>query len=79
MGEPLKMRIIRDAIYLIARNEGIISASEADSADYSITSEPFAKRSFRPNSTLCSKFYPRDINYMPVVKLLACLDFERKS
>jgi hypothetical protein len=41
--------------------------------------EPFAKRSLRPNSALCSKFYPRNINYMPVVKFLACLDFERKS
>ncbi len=43
------------------------------------TTEPFAKRSFRPNSALCSKFYPRNINHMPVVKFLACLDFERKS
>ena len=41
--------------------------------------EPFAKRSFRPNSALCSKFYPRNINHMPVVKFLAFLDFERKS
>ena len=44
-----------------------------------LTSEPFAKQSFRPNSALCSKFYPRNINHMPVVKFLACLDFERKS
>mgnify|MGYP001819221722 CR=1 FL=1 len=79
MDEPLNMRKIRHAIYLIARSQGLISAAEADSADYSITSEPFAKRSFRPNSALCSKFYPRYINYMPVVKFLACLDFERKS
>jgi hypothetical protein len=43
------------------------------------TTEPFAKQSFRPNSALCSKFYPRNINYMPVVKFFACLDFERKS
>jgi hypothetical protein len=41
--------------------------------------EPFAKQSFRPNSALCSKFYPQNINYMPVVKFFACLDFERKS
>mgnify|MGYP001827521539 FL=1 len=41
--------------------------------------EPFAKQSFRPNSALCSKFYPRDINYMSVVKFLAWFDFERKS
>ena len=41
--------------------------------------EAFAKRSFRPNSALCSKFYPRDINYMHVVKFLAWFDFERKS
>jgi hypothetical protein len=44
-----------------------------------LTKEPFAKRSFLPNSALCSKFYPRNINHMPVVKFLACLDFERKS
>ena len=25
------------------------------------------------------KFNPRNINYMPVVKFFACLDFERKS
>ncbi|MEE4314068.1 MAG: hypothetical protein V2J11_06195, partial [Desulfofustis sp.] len=41
--------------------------------------EPFAKPSFRPNSALCSKFYPRNIMYMPAVKFFACLDFERKS
>jgi hypothetical protein len=41
--------------------------------------EPFAKQSCRPNSALCSKFYPQNINYMPVVKFFACLDFERKS
>ena len=41
--------------------------------------EPFAKLSFRPNSALCSKFYPRNISYMPVVKFFACLDFDRKS
>ncbi len=33
----------------------------------------------RPTSALCSKFYPRNINSMPVVKFFACLDFERKS
>jgi hypothetical protein len=41
--------------------------------------EPLAKWYFRPTSALCSKFYPRNINYMPAVKFLACLDFERKS
>jgi len=41
--------------------------------------EPFAKRSFRSNSALCSKFYPRNINHMPVVKFLAWFDIERKS
>ena len=30
--------------------------------------EPLAKVSFRPISALCSKFYPRNIHYMPVVK-----------
>ena len=44
-----------------------------------MTSEPFAKQSFRPNSVLCSKFYPRNINHMPVVKFLAWFDFERKN
>jgi len=38
MDEPLNMRIIRDAIYLIARSQGLISATEADSTDNSITS-----------------------------------------
>jgi hypothetical protein len=41
--------------------------------------EPFAQRSLRPNSALCSKFYPWNINHMAVVKFLACLDFERQS
>jgi len=38
MDEPLNMRIFRDAIYLIARTQGLISATEADSTDSSITS-----------------------------------------
>ena len=45
----------------------------------SYTPEPLVKWSFRPNSALCSKFYPRNITYMPAVKFFACLDFERKS
>jgi len=28
------------------------------------------KWSFRPNSALCSEFYPRNINYMPAVKFI---------
>ncbi len=40
---------------------------------------PIQKRSFCPISTLCSKFYPRNINYMPAVKFFACLDLEQKS
>jgi len=35
--------------------------------------------SFCPISALCSKFYPRNINYMPAVKFFACLDLEQKS
>jgi hypothetical protein len=34
---------------------------------------------FCPISALCSKFYPRNINYIPVVKFFACLDLEQKS
>jgi len=30
-------------------------------------------------SALCSKFYPRNINYMPAVKFFAGLDLEQKS
>jgi hypothetical protein len=41
--------------------------------------EPLAKRPFRSTSTLCLKFYPRNIDYMPAVKFFACLDFERKA
>ncbi len=40
---------------------------------------PIQKRSFCPISALCSKFYPRNINYMPVVKFFAGLDLEQKS
>jgi len=40
---------------------------------------PIQKRSFRPISALCSKFYPRNIMYMPAVKFFACLELERKS
>jgi hypothetical protein len=34
---------------------------------------------FSLNLWHCERFYPRNINYMPVVKFLACLDLERKS
>ncbi len=34
---------------------------------------PIQKRSFRPISALCSKLYPRDISYMPVVKFVYAL------
>jgi hypothetical protein len=37
------------------------------------------KWSFRSTSSLYSKFYPRNISYMPAVKFFVCLDFERKS
>ncbi len=37
------------------------------------------KLSFRPISSLCSKFNPRNIRHMPAVKFFACLDLERKS
>jgi hypothetical protein len=40
--------------------------------------EPLAKRPFRPNSALCSKFYPRNIKYMPALKFFSGLDFGRK-
>ena len=39
---------------------------------------PIQKRSFRPISALCSKLYPRDISYMPVVKFFVCLDLKQK-
>jgi hypothetical protein len=39
---------------------------------------PIQKRFFRPISALCSKLYPRDISYMPVVKFFVCLDLEQK-
>lgn len=38
MDEPLNMRIIRHAIYRVARRQGLISAAEADSTNNSITS-----------------------------------------
>jgi len=37
------------------------------------------KRSFCPISALYSKYYPRNINYMPAVKFFAGLDLEQKS
>jgi len=40
---------------------------------------PIQKRFFCPISALCSKFYPRNINYMPAVTFFACLDLEQKS
>jgi hypothetical protein len=40
---------------------------------------PIRKLLFCSRSALCSKFYPGNINYMPVVKFFACLYFERKS
>jgi len=33
---------------------------------------------FFPNSALCSKNYPRNINYMSAVIFWASLDFEKK-
>jgi hypothetical protein len=35
--------------------------------------------SFRPISALYEKIYPWNINYMPAVNFLVCLDLERKS
>jgi len=32
---------------------------------------------FFPNSSLYSKNYPRNINYIPVVVFFVCLDFEK--
>ena len=40
---------------------------------------PIKKRSFCPISALCSKYYPRNINYMPAVKFFAGLDLEQKA
>ena len=37
------------------------------------------KRFFGPISALCSKFYPRNINTMPVVKFFVCLDLDQNS
>jgi hypothetical protein len=37
-----------------------------------------AKWPFRPISVSCSKNYPRNITYMPVVIFFAVLDLERK-
>jgi hypothetical protein len=37
------------------------------------------KWSFCSNSALFKKFYPRNINYMPVVKFSSLLDLEQKS
>jgi len=39
----------------------------------------FEKLSFRPISSLSEKFYPRNINYIPVVKFSRQLDIELKS
>ena len=33
--------------------------------------------SFPPNSSLCLKNYPRNINYMPAVIFFVCFDFEK--
>ena len=38
---------------------------------------PIHKRLFCPISALYSKFYPRNINYMPAVKFFACLDLDQ--
>jgi len=35
--------------------------------------EPVDLMYFRPISSLYEKFYPRNINYMPVVKFFVCL------
>ncbi|MBW2199739.1 MAG: bifunctional folylpolyglutamate synthase/dihydrofolate synthase [Deltaproteobacteria bacterium] len=44
-----------------------------------VVGEAKQKRSFCPISALCSKFYPRNINYMPAVKFFAGLDLKQKS
>jgi len=35
---------------------------------------PVQKRPFNSNSSLLSEFYPRNINYMPVVEFIELLD-----
>jgi len=39
----------------------------------------FEKLLFCPISALCLKIYPRNINYMPVVNFVACLDLDQIS
>jgi hypothetical protein len=41
--------------------------------------EPVDNWYFRIISALHVKFYPRNINYMPVAKFYMCLDLERES
>jgi hypothetical protein len=40
---------------------------------------PIHKRLFRPISAFCSKFYPRNITYTPMVKFFACFDRDQNS
>ncbi len=41
--------------------------------------EPVDLMYFHPISSLYEKFYPRNINYIPVVKFFVCLDIEQKT
>ncbi len=41
--------------------------------------EPVDLIPFCPISSLNEKLYPRNINYMPAVKFLICLDIEQKG
>jgi len=52
--------------------------TDTDTILFRFNGEPLAKWPMRPTYALYSKFYPRNISYMPVVKLFTCLDFERK-
>jgi hypothetical protein len=54
---------------------GLISMCSGDSMGMVMLLE---RLSFSPISTIYSKIYPRNIIYVPVVNILACLDLGRK-
>jgi len=60
----------------VAKSKGFLLHPPGNMPSYLM---PIQKRSFCPISALCSKFYPRNINDMPVVKFFAGLDLEQKS
>ena len=60
-------------------NNARLLLAELDQQDLSLAARSLSENAFFPNSSLFEKFYPRNINYMPVVKFYKRLDLRKNA